>query len=506
MIPSSGWMRVFGGEYFDVGYSVEQTTDGGYIVAGETNSFGAGHFDVWLFKTDSDGKQIWNRTFGGKDYDYGYSVQQTSDGGYIIAGETESFGHGNYDYDGWLIKTDSNGDEIWNKTLGGVYTDSIRSVQQTSDGGYILVGRTVMPYGMNFSQDVWLIKTDSNGEVEWNQTFGGTNHGSGLAVQQTTDGGYIITGTTDSQSIGKYDFDMFLIKTDTTGILLWYKTFGGNTSDAGFSVQQTHDGGYIISGGTNYYEDPYYYYYYYHEDLWLIKTDSNGNKEWDKTFGGEDCDNGNSVRQTTDGGYIITGVKDYQYILDVGDVWLIKTDGTGSLLWERTFGGANEDAGFSVWQTTDGGYIITGYTGFPVNMGDLCLIKTDENGGMTNPPDTPTITGETNGSNHQKYSYTILTTDPDNDDVKYLIDWGDNTTETTGLITSGDQIVVSHRWDKKGSYAIMVKAIDENFAESDWTTLTVTMPCSYNPMQHFFDWLLQRFPNAFPLLRQLLGY
>jgi hypothetical protein len=138
-------------------------------------------------------------------------------------------------------------------------------------------------------------------------------------------------------------------------------------------------------------------------------------------------------------------------------------------------------------------------------MGDLCLIKTDKNGFVTNPPNTPTVTGETNGSTLLTYDYTIQTTDPDQDDVRYYIDWGDNTTTITGLNESGVEIIVSHSWDTKRTYKITIKAIDENYAESDWATLTVTMPCSHNrPIPQFFALLFQRFPNAFPILRHLL--
>jgi hypothetical protein len=363
------WNHIFGGGSDDNGYSVQQTTDSGYIITGKTESFGNGETDVWLIKTDSQGNEQWNQTFGGSSYDDGYSVQQTNDDEFIITGTTRSFGNG--DLDTWLIKTDSNGNEQWNQTFGGSEWDNGRSVQQTTDGGYIITGGTYS-FG-NGRTDVWLIKTDSNGDSLWAKTFGGSENDYGESVQQTIDGGYVITGVTDCYNNENTYCDVWLIKTDSSGNEEWNKTFGGNDNDRGYSVKETDDGGYIITGDTRSFGNG-------GSDVWLIKTDSNGSQEWYNTFGGNSWDEGYSVQQTTDGGYIIIG-DTYSFGNGGSDVWLIKTNFQGYEEWKQIFGGNDDDMGKSVEQTDDGGYIITGNTKSYGNGGsDVWLIKTDSQG------------------------------------------------------------------------------------------------------------------------------
>ena len=368
---SNTWIKTYGFGY-NCGYSVQQTSDGGYIFTGLKSQNNTNRYDVLLIKTNDNGKKIWAKTFGGEYLDYGYSVQQTTDGGYIITGITRSYGSGE---DVWLIKTDINGEKIWDKTFEGSYNDGGYSVQQTTDAGYIITGNT--NYYDISPGNIWLIKTDAYGEKVWDKTFGGLNDENGYSIQQTSDNGYIIAGETNSFGAGGWDF--WFIKTDSNGIEEWNRTFGEEGDDRGSYVQQTTDGGYIITGSIFTNNTGKY-------DIWLIKTDSNGNEEWNRKFGQINySENSKSIQQTTDLGYIITGYTSKNNC----DFLLIKTDINGYEIWNMTYGGEKSDCGYSGKQTTDSGYIIVGNTysyGNPYggDSSTVWLIKTDSHGKSKN--------------------------------------------------------------------------------------------------------------------------
>lgn len=348
------WTRSFGGSQSDIGRSVQQTSDGGFIITGSTRSFGAGIDDVWLIKTDMNGFKEWDQTFGGSGYDQGYSVQQTRDGGYILTGSTQSDGIGSMRY-AWLIKTDAEGNEEWNQIMGpraGIdFTDG-RFVQQTTDGGFFVTGTG--------GSAVWLIKTDSEGNEEWSKAFSDSLYGGNLA-RQTTDGGFVIVGgATCPHSTEFLCWNVVLIKTDAEGNKEWTQNLGGNGTPENptsiRSVKQTLDGGFILVGNKANIEEPYS-----EGDVWLIKISATGEAEWEKTFGGDQADIGRSVQQTMDGGYIVTG-STHSFRTGESNIWIIKTDAEGNEKWNKIIGGTEADRGNSIQLTSDGGYVIVGYT------------------------------------------------------------------------------------------------------------------------------------------------
>jgi hypothetical protein len=330
------WEQTYGiqqNHIFNIGTSVQQTSDGGYISTGRS----ADGDDVLLFllKTDGNGLEQWTRTWGDDNLNAGGSkVQQTTDGGYIITGAISAGGSNILLF---LLKTDGNGVEQWSQTFGALEASGT-SVQQTTDGGYIITGMIYDTTNSAFSQKVYLVKTDGNGIEQWSQTFG-TYYAYGASVQQTIDGGYIITGMIYDTTNSSFSQEVYLIKTDGNGIEQWSKTFKESLWAYGASVQQTTDGGYIITGNDvdsiiDSWGDTVSYC-----KVYLIKTDANGIEQWSQTFGGgyqnvdtgELSGGGNEVHQTTDGGYIIIGSK-YSGVFNVGyDVYLIKTDGSGNV-------------------------------------------------------------------------------------------------------------------------------------------------------------------------------
>lgn len=305
------WDKVFGGSGEDAGYSVSQTRDGGYIVAGTTKSYGMGSEYLWLLKTDSNGTKLWDRTFGGfvsSSGDGAWSVNELKDGGYIITGYTKSFGAGAKDL--WLVKIDTQGIKLWDRTFGGSKDDVGMSVVQTRDGGYAVTGRTAS-YGSG-KDDIWLIKTDSDGKEQWNRTFGGTADDVGLQLLETLDG-YVITGRTESEGPRKR---AFLLKTDFRGKKQWEKVYDPDSSS--ISVQQTRDNGFVLAGHIESKESG--------RDAWLAKTDASGVLQWSINLGGTGQDMATSVVESRDGGYAVAGITD-SYGAGAEDAWLVKVGG-----------------------------------------------------------------------------------------------------------------------------------------------------------------------------------
>lgn len=365
------FQKTYGGINVDQGYSVQQTSDNGYIITGFTTSFNTDSSAIYLIKTDSLGDILWTKTFSKTIDDGGECVRQTPDGGYIIVGWT-GFGLAKV----YLIKTTPLGDTIWTKSYGVIGCGNWGLfVQQTNDNGYIIAGAS-QPVG-SYEIDIYLIKTDSVGDTLWTKVFGKNDSSPTCSYSAQSisggDSGYIIVGSRENDTY----MDVYIIRTNYLGDTLWTKTFGGVDKDCGVSIQQTFDNGFIITGRTKSFGAG-------DTDVYLIKIDSKGNTLWTKTYGGIYDDMGISVQPISGGinGYIIAGAT-LSYGTGNYDVYLIRTDSTGNTSWTKTFGGTDEDCGYSVQQTTDNGYIIAGRTcSFGAGGSDVYLIKTDSLGNV----------------------------------------------------------------------------------------------------------------------------
>ena len=288
------WARTYGGIYSDWPNSIQQTSDAGYIIAGITRSFGAGSDDFWILKLSSDGEIEWQKTYGGSVNDEAHSIQQTIDGGYIVVGETSSFGTEGEDI--WVLKLTSDGEIEWQKTYGGSEWGTDPSIQQTNDGGYIVAGEIEF-YGAGLS-DFWILKISSAGDVEWQKTYGGDKGDSASFIQQRDNGGYIVVGHTESFGAG--GADIWILKLSSDGEIEWQKAYGGSEDEEANSFQQTSDGGYIVAGCTESFGAG-------ENDFWILKLSSDGDIEWQKTYGESEGEGASSVQQTSEGGYIVAG-------------------------------------------------------------------------------------------------------------------------------------------------------------------------------------------------------
>lgn len=405
-VPVIQWQKSLGGSGNDYANSVQQTTDGGYIVAGYTASVDGdvsgnhGGNDMWVVKLDNTGNIQWKKALGGSGDDVGTYVQQTADGGYIIAGNTTSNdgdvsgNHGNSD--AWVVKLNSAGNIQWQKTYGGLSNEAANSVQQLADGGYILGCSALSEYGGDIigshgANEGWIVKISPAGVIEWSLCLGGLSYDYARQVKQTADGGFIMGGygySVDGDLIGNHgNMDFWMVKLDNIQERQWKKTFGGTGTDILSSVTQTTDGGFIAAGHV-YSQDGDIagsgFHGPYLNDYWIIKLDTAGVLQWKKALGGSGNDLAQSIQQTTDGGYIVFGYStsndgDVSGNNGYVDYWIVKLNSTGTIQWQKSLGGTGQegynnipnevDGAHSIQQTTDGGFILAGYS--KSNDGDV---------------------------------------------------------------------------------------------------------------------------------------
>ncbi|MEF3245435.1 MAG: copper amine oxidase N-terminal domain-containing protein, partial [Caldisericaceae bacterium] len=311
------WAKTYGRKSDYYAYSIQKTLDSGYIVCGKTSSFGAGGDDIFVLKLNSNGNVLWAKTYGKVGDEASYSIEQTADSGYIIAGQTSSFGAGGWDI--LILKLDQNGNISWAKTYGGKSDDYASSIQKTLDSGYIVSGVT-SSYGAG-GLDYLVLKLDSNGSVSWAKTYGGDNIDWSYSLQRVVDGGYIVIGKSSFNCVcGK---DILALKIDFNGNILWAKTFGSEYDESANSIQQIADSGYIIAGQTSSFGAG-------GDDVLILKLDSSGNISWAKTFGSEGNESLNSIQQTTDSGYIACG-QTSSFGVGGWDILLLKLDQNGNI-------------------------------------------------------------------------------------------------------------------------------------------------------------------------------
>jgi len=405
---------------------IQQTTDGGFIVAGVCYSSASGDVsgvnhggaDYWIVKLDAASNIMWEKILGGSGDDLPYAICQTTDGGYIVSGRSNSSASGNVSEsnngtdDFWIIKLDAYGNMVWDKLLGGSGLDLSYYIQQTSDGGYIAFGSSTSSGTGDVSgvsrgvRDFWFIKLDASGNISWEKLYGGSGTEFGFTAHECRDGSFVmigssgssVSGDVSSATHGSYDF--WVVKIDNTGNKIWDKVLGGSGDDRSFYVRQTSDDGYIVAGhsfssasgdvtGVN----------HGGVDYWVVKLDSNGNKVWDRLLGGAGDDYGNTVTETADGSFIVVGRSSSSASGDVSgvshgseDFWIVKLDASGNIIWEKLFGGAGIDRSYLAIQSYDGSYVIIGESGVgsvgngdQVNITgkggtDIWIIRINENG------------------------------------------------------------------------------------------------------------------------------
>lgn len=368
-VAVSTWDRTYHGVDFDSFSAIAATADGGFVATGPTYSGSAGQDDIWVVKLNAAGEITWQKRYGGGARDYARAIVVANDGnGYVVAGYTESFGAGSAD--GWVIKVDNTGNVVWQKTFGTGGFEHAVSLIPANDGGYLVAAE-----GSSFgdgSADVWLFKVDELGNIVWQRAYGGSGWDTAYKIVPVQDGGYVFVGYTTSAGAGSWD--LWVVKLDVYGALVWQKTFGGSNDDRGLQVAATHDGGYIVAGFTLSFGAG-------DKDSWVIKLDSAGNVIWQKVYGGNREDWAYDLLLTNDGGSIVGA-----HTTSFGDgglyTWLAKLDGTGAVAWEKVYRGTVSALAWAA----DGGLLVAGDI-VPPDGGprDGWAMKADANGNITAP-------------------------------------------------------------------------------------------------------------------------
>jgi hypothetical protein len=374
-VLSKAFIKYFGGVDVDLASDVRQTWDGGFILTGTSNSFGKGGSDIYVVKTDQYGNEEWHKTFGDSLNDEGNSIQVTSDGGYILLGTFNSHGDST---DFYAIRLDGNGDTIWTRKYGStLYNEKGISVNTTADNGFIMAGTT--NNDSLGATDLYAIKTDANGNIvglPFKYGAKGENDNPSNVIQ-AFNGQYIISSSTNLTGFSPREVQFTEFSASIPSIAQEKSAWLEPTLKTGGEICRTNDGNYMLIGSNT------------SNDIFLLKLTSSLGKLWSApiTYGGANIDEGLSVKPTSDGGYILLGTTQ-SFGKGLKDIYLIKTDANGQQEWTQTFGGAGNDIGHSVFQSLDGGYVISGTIEFGNDITNkdniMCIIKTNEKGELKN--------------------------------------------------------------------------------------------------------------------------
>jgi hypothetical protein len=473
--PPIEWQRVFGSYEMESLAAIQQTRDGGFLLAGSSSSPPGGNktapnysnYDYWIVHLDAQGNQLWDHSFGGLRLDLLTSVEETIDGGLITGGISWSTNSGNKTTghfgsyasdDFWVIRLDSSGSKIWEQNFGGTGVDPLRKVAQAVDGGFFLCGdsgstnsgsKTATNYGTGryLTSDYWVVKVDTNGQQLWDKSYGGNDDELAWCAQMTTDGGLILGGASRSgpsgnktrANFGGYDF--WVMRTDANGNKLWDAAFGGSNDDTMYCVAQMPDGGFMLGGRSDSppsgnKTSPNYGNF----DFWVVRLDATGNKLWEQSFGGTEDDFLYDINVTKDGGVILGG---FSVSMPSGnktapnyggsDFWVVRLDADGQKMWEASYGGSRSDEAKSVRQTSDGGFILGGTSASPADgnktapdffFGDFWVLKLG--------PEQPYLRFSVPpfGAGGLRLSLTGIK------NLSYCIEWSGNLTNWTSLQTN----------------------------------------------------------------------
>jgi len=383
--PPIQWQKCFGGSGSDQSRSIYQTTDSGFIIAGysasadgDVTGLHGSAADYWLVKISASGTMLWQKCIGGSGSDLAYSIAQTKDKGYVVAGYSNSNdgdvsgNHGSWDY--WVVKLNDTGGIQWQKSLGGSASDIPRSIQQTNDSGYIIAGASASingdVTGNHDSADCWIIKLSALGDTQWERSYGGSRGDGGVSIKQTPDSGYIVacsSNSPDGDVTGNHgDYDVWILKLSAAGAIQWGKSYGGSGADYAEGILLTADGGYIVAASSNS-ADGDVTGNHGGFDYWLLKLSAAGSIQWQRSYGGSNDEFAASIQQTSDSGYIVCGTtfsNDSQVAVNFGnsDIWLTKLSAAGSIQWQKSLGGSSYDDAAAALQVSDSTYIVAGFS------------------------------------------------------------------------------------------------------------------------------------------------